>query len=154
MSVQKTLEKLDGSGVLHFSVFIENKVGALLKIVKLLNEHSVEVLAISILDSSESGITRIIVSDPDRVQYLFDKHGIAYTTSEVLLVELPQSSSDLAHILGSLLMAEINISFAYPLLIRPRGRSVLAIHPDDMECACSVLMGEHFKLLNQSDISR
>jgi hypothetical protein len=154
MSVRKILEKLDGIGVLHFSVFIENKVGALLKIVKLLNEHSVDVLAISLLDSSESGITRIIVSDPDRVKYLFDKHDIAYTTSEVLLVELPQSSSDLAHILSSLLMAEVNISFAYPLLIRPRGKSVLAIHPDDMECASSVLMGQHFTLLNQSDISR
>lgn len=148
------MEKRGGAAVCHFSVFIENKVGALLKMIKLLNEHSVEVLAMSILDSAESGIARILVSDPDRVKELFDQFDIAYTVSQVLLVELPQSSSDLGHIFASLLTAEVNVLFAYPLLIRPRGKSVLALQPDDMECASSVLMGQSFQLLNQSDISR
>lgn len=154
MSTRNPLARSNSAAVRHFSVFIENKVGAILKIVKLLNENNVDVLGMSILDSSESGIIRIIVSDPGRVKQLLDEHTIAYNLSEVLLVELPQSSSELAQIFTSLLMAEVNVSFAYPLLIRPRGKSVLALHPDDIECASSVLMSQRFQLLNQSDISR
>jgi len=154
MPTQKTSKNLDGAAVCHFSVLIENKVGALLKVVKLLNENGVDVLTMSMLDSAESGIMRIIVSDPDRVKRLFDQEEIAYILSKVLLVELPQSSSDLAKILASLLIAEVSVLFAYPLLIRPRGKSILALHTDDMECASSVLMSHRFQLLNQSDISR
>jgi hypothetical protein len=51
-------------------------------------------------------------------------------------------------------MAEVNVHFSYPLLVRPRGRALLAIHLDDIECASSVLIGEGFKLLNQGDLSR
>jgi hypothetical protein len=51
-------------------------------------------------------------------------------------------------------MAEVNVHFAYPLLIRPRGFATIALHVDDTECASSVLMGEGFKILSQSDISR
>ena len=154
MFAQKTLERLDGMAVYHFSVFIENKVGALLEVVKLINEHSVAVLAVSMVDSSESAIARLIVSDPDRVKQLFNERDIPHSISTVLLVELPQSSSDFAQVLTSLLMAEVNVSFAYSLLIRPRGKAVLVLHPDDRECASSVLISQGFQLLNQSDLSR
>ena len=57
-------------------------------------------------------------------------------------------------ILSTLLMAEVNVHFSYPLLTRPNGRAALAMHVDDSECASSVLIGEGFRLLSQSDISR
>jgi hypothetical protein len=57
-------------------------------------------------------------------------------------------------LLAALVMAEVNVHFAYPLLIRPRGFSAIALHVDDTDCASSVLMGEGFKLLSQDDISR
>jgi hypothetical protein len=51
-------------------------------------------------------------------------------------------------------MAEVNVHFTYPLLTHPRGFAALALHVDDTECATSVLQGEGFQLLSQSDISR
>jgi hypothetical protein len=87
-----TTERTGGTQVRHFSVFLQNKVGALLEVVKLLNEHSVTVLALSILDSSESSIGRMVVSDPDRVAALFSEHDIPHSECEVLVVELPPSS--------------------------------------------------------------
>jgi hypothetical protein len=51
-------------------------------------------------------------------------------------------------------MAEVNIYFSYPLMIRPRGRAVLVMHIDDLECSTSVLLGEQFKILTQDDLSR
>lgn len=149
-----TTEKLESQPVRQFSVFLQNKVGALLEVVKLLNEHNVVVLALSIQDSSESSIGRMVVSDPDRVAALFHEHDIPFSQCEVLVVELRDGADDLSKVLASLLMAEVNIFFSYPLLIRPRGRAVLAMHLDDIECSASVLRGNGFQILNQADLSR
>lgn len=149
-----TIEKLNDEGVQHFSIFLDNKVGALLEVVKLINERNIVVLALSIQDSAESSICRFIVSDPEQVEALFDEFDIAYHVSEVLVVELKDGATDLAHVLASLLKAEVNLLFSYPMLIRPRGRALLAMHVDDIECSSSVLRGDGFRVLNQSDLSR
>lgn len=149
-----TTERVSGPQVRQFSVFLQNKVGALLEVVKLLDESNVSVLALSIQDSSESAIARMIVSDPERVSELFEEQDIPFSQCEVLVVELPNGAEDLSRVLASLLMAEVNILFSYPLLIRPRGRSVLVMHIDDTDCSTSVLSGEGFPILTQSDLSR
>ncbi len=154
MPTAPTTEKLESPQVRQFSVFLQNKVGALLEVVKLLNEHNVVVLALSIQDSSESSIGRMVVSDPDRVVALFHEHDIPFSHCEVLVVELREGANDLSKVLAALLMAEVNIFFSYPLLIRPRGRAVLVMHLDDLECSSSVLRGDGFKLLTQADLSR
>lgn len=154
MTAAPTTEKLDSHQVRQFSVFLQNKVGALLEIVKLLNEHNVVVLALSIQDSSESSIGRMVVSDPERVKMLFHEHDIPFSECEVLVVELTEGAADLAKVLAALLMAEVNIFFSYPLLVRPRGRAVLAMHLDDLECSSSVLRGDGFQILTQADLSR
>lgn len=154
MSSVSTTEKIDSVPVRQFSVFLQNKVGALLEVVKLLNEHHVVVLALSIQDSSESSIGRMVVSDPERVSQLFHEHEIPFSECEVLVVELREGAADLARVLASLLMAEVNIYFSYPLLVRPRGRALLAMHLDDTECSSSVLRGNGFTILNQADLSR
>lgn len=154
MASSSTAEKLASTPVRQFSVFLQNKVGALLEVVKLLNEHNVVVLALSIQDSSESSIGRMIVSDPESVSRLFHEHEIPFSECEVLVVELREGAADLAKALSALLMAEVNIFFSYPLLIRPRGRAVLVMHLDDTECSSSVLRGEGFKILTQADLSR
>lgn len=147
-------EGLYGPQVRQFSVFLQNKVGALMEVVKLLNEHSILVLALSILDTSETSIVRIIVSDPDHVEELFKQRDIAYSVCDVLVVELREGANDLVKVLSSLLKAEVNVFFSYPLLTRPRGRAVLAMHLDDIECASVVLRGDGFVLLTQEDLSR
>jgi hypothetical protein len=149
-----TAEKLNTPQVRQFSVFLQNKVGALLEIVRLLEANSIVVLALSIAESYESAISRIIVSDPERTEELFRKHDIPHSHCELMVVELTNGPSDLSVMLAALLMAEVNIHFSYPLLVRPRGRSVLALHLDDIECAASVLTGEGFHLLAQGDLSR
>jgi len=149
-----TAEKLNSPQVRQFSVFLQNKVGALLEVVKLLNERNVVVLALSIQDSSESSIGRMVVSDPDLVVALFEEHEIPFSECEVLVVELPEGAADLAKVLSALLKAEVNIYFSYPLMVRPRGRAVIAMHVDDTECSSSVLTGDGFKTLTQADLSR
>lgn len=154
MPALATTEKVSGPQVRQFSVFLQNKVGALLEIVKLLDSHNVVVLALSIQDSSESAIARMIVSDPDLVSELFQQEDIPHGACDVLVIELADGPADLSKVLAALLMAEVNIIFSYPLLIRPRGRSVLVMHVDDIDCSSNVLLGEGFVILTQSDLSR
>lgn len=138
----------------QFSVFLPNKVGAMLDIVKLLNTHHTHVLALSISESTDSAIARIVVSDPDTVERLFRENDVAFGVCEMLVVEMREVATELLKVLAALLMAEVNLHFTYPLLTRPHGMAALALHVDDPECASSVLMGEGFHLLSQADLSR
>ena len=149
-----TVEKIDGPRVNQFSIFLPNKVGALLDIVKLLNDHNVHVVAISVQDSADTAIVRIVVSDPESVQDAFREHDIPFSMCQLCVVELKEGATELGKVLAALLAAEVNIFGAYALLTRPRGRTALAIHVEDDECACAVLNSHGFTILSQSDISR
>jgi hypothetical protein len=154
LDLPETTSRTEGPLVRQFSVFLPNKVGALLEIVKLLNTHNTHVVALSVSESTDSAIARLVVSDPQRVEELFRKHDVPFGVCEVVVVEMREVASQLAQLFAALLMAEVNVHFTYPLLTRPRGMAALALHVDDSECASSVLLGQGFKILSQADISR
>ena len=153
-NLPQTSSKLEGPLVKQFSVFLPNKVGAMLEIVKLLSTHHTHVVALSVSESTDSAIARIIASDPQGVEKLFRENNVGLGVSQVVVVEMKEVATQLVKLLAALVMAEVNVHFAYPLLIRPRGFSAIALHVDDTDCASSVLMGEGFKMLSQDDISR
>ena len=140
--------------VRQFSVFMENKVGRLLDIVKMFAQAQVHVVALSILDTADAAIVRLVTDDPDKARALFQEHGLAFTEVALVVVELSSSAADLKAVLSALLQAECNIHSAYSLLTRPRGKAALALHVEDRDCASSVLQANQFKLLTQRDISR
>ena len=140
--------------VRQFSVFMENKVGRLLDIVKMFSQAQVHVVALSILDTADAAIVRLVTDDPDKARALFQEHGLAFTEVSLVVVELSSSAADLKAVLAALLQAECNIHSAYSLLTRPRGKAALALHVEDSEVASSVLQANQFKLLTQRDISR
>ena len=143
-----------GEEVKQFSVFLENKVGRLLDIVKMFDQARIHVVALSILDTSDAAIVRLVTDDPDRARTIFQEHGLAFTEVSLVVVELSSSAADLKAVLTALLQAECNIHSAYSLLTRPRGKAALALHVEDSEVASSVLQASQFKLLTQRDISR
>lgn len=150
----RTTEKEEGPRVKQFSIFLKNKVGALLDVVKLLNDNHVEVLAVNVQDSADAAIVRLVVSDPDSVQSLFTANEIAFSTCDLVVVELKEGATELGKVLTALLMAEVNIHGSNSLLTRPRGHAALALHVEDEECACAVLRSHGFRILSQTDISR
>jgi len=154
VDLPETTSKMGGPLVKQFSVFLPNKVGAMLDIVKMLNTNNTHVVALSVSESTDSAIARIVVSDPERVEKLFRENNVGFGVCEVVVVEMREVATQLVKLLAALFMAEVNVHFTYPLLTRPRGFAALALHVDDTECASSVLMGEGFKILSQSDISR
>src|SRR5207245_11740545 len=140
-NVPQTSSKLAGPLVKQFSVFLPNKVGAMLEIVKLLSAHHTHVVALSISESTDSAIARIIASDPQGVENLFRENNVGFGVSQVVVVEMREVVTRLVELLAALVMAEVNVHFAYPLLIRLRGFCAIALHVESRDSACGVLMG-------------
>jgi len=154
LDLPQTTSKRDGPLVKQFSVFLPNKVGAMLDVLKLLNAHDYHVMAMSVSESTDSAIARVMVSDPDGVEKLFRQNNIAFGMCEVVVVEMREVATELSKLFATLFMGEVNVHFTYPLLMRPRGQAALALHVDDNDCAISVLTGAGFHMLSQTDISR
>ncbi len=150
----KTLEDTQDHKVRQFSVFLENKAGRLLEIVQFFAQHNVHVVALTVLDTADCAVARMVVDDPDRARSIFQEHAIAFSETNLVVVELPSSATDLKNVLCALLQAEVNIHFTYSFLTRPRGKAALAMCVEDEECARSVLLQNSFKILTQRDISR
>jgi len=143
-----------GSPVRQFSILLPNRAGALASMVKLLRCSSIEVIGLSVQDSRDATIARIVVSDPDTTTQRFMEKGIPFTSCDLLVVALRESGPGLLQCLDVLMVAETNIDFAYALLPGLHGQSLLAMHVEDHEFAGAVLMRSGFKLVFQEDLSR
>lgn len=143
-----------GSPVRQLAVFLHNRVGALLGLVKLLNEHRIEVLGFSVQDSVELTLVRLVVSDPGTAEAVFAEQGLSCVSRPIVVVELREGVHDLGHALGALLAAEINIQHSYPLLVHPGGRPLLALCLDEVDVGAESLGKSGFRVLSQGDLSR
>ncbi len=139
--------------VKQFSVFTENRVGRLHDLTALLKDNNVHVMAITVLDTTDCAIDRLIVDDPGKARELMISNDFPYSECNVLAVEITDES-ELNGVLAALLEAEINIHYIYSFIKRPEGRSALAINAEDIEVAAQALNRRGFRVLTQRDIAR
>ena len=139
--------------VKQFSVFTENRVGRLHDLTSLFKAHNVHIMALTILDTTDCAIDRLIVDDPDRARELMVNNDFPYSESTVLAVEI-NDESDLNGVLAALLEAEINIHYIYSFIKRPEGRCALAMHVEDPDVAAQALTRRGYRVLTQCDIAR
>lgn len=147
-------ESLQPPLVRQFAVFLENKVGALLDLTRTLGEANIHICGLSVVDTADSSVVRMVVDDPDRCHEVLHEAQFAASESTIIVVELPQGPEKLANVLRQLVAAEVNIQYTYSLMIRPRGKSLLALHCEDPEFAREVLAKAGYVVLAQRDISR
>jgi hypothetical protein len=142
--------------VRQFTVFLENRVGRLTMLMRSLEEGD-RVAAMSIEESADAALVRVICSDPEEGRGKLRQSGFSFSESEVLAVELPtaqrSSKQPLIAICSALLAAEINIHYVYPLLVRPRGPA-LVLYVDDPTLAAQLLIRKGFVLLGESDLRK
>ena len=139
--------------VKQFSVFVPNRVGQLYDLTALLTKHNVHVMAMTIHDTTDCAIDRLIVDDPDRARELMAATNFAFTECDVIVVELTDESQ-LKGVLSALLTVEINIHYLYAFFMRPEGKSAVALNVEDTDLAASALNTQGFRVLTQRDISR
>ena len=139
--------------VKQFSVFAENRVGRLHDLTALFRDHNVHVIAMTVLDTTDSAIVRVIVDDPDMARELMVNNDFPYSEGEVLTVEITDESQ-LNGVLAALFEAEINVHYVYSFLKRPESRGALVIHAEDPEEATQALSLRGYRILTQSEIAR
>jgi hypothetical protein len=140
-------------GVIQFSVFTPNRLGRLHEFVSLLHSQNVHVLALTVLDTTDSAIVRLVADDPEKARELLHTHGFPFTESELVAVEV-SSPDELNGLITALLEAELNINYLYSFIPHPHGKSIVGLSMEDNEIAEQVLKRHQFPVLKQSDISR
>jgi hypothetical protein len=152
-------QTLNGAGfespkVRQFTVFLENRVGRLQTLVRALETGSGKIVALSIEESADCALVRLICSDPDESREVLRAANFSFGESELLAVELPRKSKQpLIEICSALLAAEINIHYSYPLLLHPRGPS-LVLYVEDPTLAAFLLIKKGFRLIGESDLKQ
>ena len=113
--------------VRQFSVMMPNRVGAFSSLSNLMSRREIEVIGLSMQDSRDATVARLIVNDPDSAEELFMEQGIAYTLSELVVVKMKESGADLKKCLNVLYEAETNLDYAFSLMVQHQGHSLLAL---------------------------
>ena len=148
-----TARARDWPSVRQFNVFIENRVGALLDVLRQFDSTDIRIISLNIVDSADCAIIRLVLTDPERSLEILQQKGFAVTESDLLVVQLPEGNQGLVQICKALLGAEINIHYAYPLLVGPAGRAALALHVEDHETAMQNLVSQGFTVFTENDLN-
>lgn len=135
----------------QFSVFLDNRVGKLLDLTEVFDNQPLTLAGLSVLDSANHAVVRILTSNSELARRLLARHDLPFSEAEVLAVELDNTRT-MSRMCQSLLACELNVYYIYPLLIRPRGRAVVAMQTDDVQLSAQVLRKKNFTLLAENDM--
>ncbi len=149
----ETMHGRSWPSITQFSVFLENRVGQLLEVVRAFQGSKVKIVGLSISDSADCSIIRIILSHPEQGREILVQSEMAFAENELVLVELPLGPQSLVELCSALLQAEINIHYAYPLIIHPHHRAAVALHVDNIEQASVNLRAQGFEILCEADLT-
>src|SRR5262245_42583670 len=149
----KMISRRRPEAVLQFSVFTPNRLGRLHDLVKLLGSQSVHVLALMVMDTTDSSIIRVVVDDPEKGRELLQRNDFPFTESPLVVVEV-SSPNELNRLMAALLEAELNINYLYSFIPHSHGKSLLGLSMEDNDMAEQVLKRHQFPVLKQADISR
>ncbi len=138
--------------VVQFSVFTPNRLGHLHRLVGLLHKQEVQVLGLTVVDSTDTSIVRLVVDDPDRARALLTHENVPFSENTLVVVEA--NASDVGRLMSVLHEAELDINYLYPFIPHPHGKTMIGLSSGDNEIAEQALGKSSFRTLRQVDIVR
>ena len=149
----ETLQGRNWPSVTQFSVFLENRVGQLLEVLRAFHGSKVKIVGLTISDSADCSILRLVLSHPEQGREILGLAKLAFAENELLVTDLPSGPASLVDVGTSLLQAEINVYYAYPLIVHPHGRPAVALHVDNIEQGSVTLRAMGFEILCEADLA-
>lgn len=137
----------------QLSVFIENKEGRLGEVLEVLKTHQVSVISLSLADTSEYGLLRMITSDPQAGQEALKEEGFSAMLTDVLAVRLPHYVGSLQEVLGHVFQAGLNVEYMYALSNKEDEASIICKISNGDEAA-RLLQSKDVELYSQEDVLR
>ncbi len=139
----------------QLSIFIENKNGTLLRVLEILKEAQIQIIASTISDTVDYGIFRIICSNPSQAYQLLRAQGLSVTISDVFAIELDNTPGQAATALSAFTSNGINISYMYSFLVS--GKGIIVFRTSDTEKAREIISLKSLKFISEdrlADIAR
>ena len=136
----------------QLTVFVENGPGRLLEITETLGQANIDLRALSIADTAEFGIARIIASDHQRAVSLLRDAGFAVSTTKVLAVSLDDEPGALVKVLRILANEKINIEYLYAFITRRKGQAYVVFRVEDNDAASAALEKHGITVAGVGDI--
>ncbi len=148
-----TLRNPGREPIRQFVIYAENKVGWLNDFIEMLRTEGIHVMAISVLDTTDSAVIRLVPNYPKETARLLKSRSISFMERNILAVEI-EGEDSLQMITQSLLHAEINIHYVYPFLYQPNNKPVLALAMEDADIGEEALAKHRLRILMQDDFAR
>ena len=137
--------------IIHqLSVFLENKSGRLTEVLEVLGEENIRITALSVADTQEFGILRLIVSDPEKARELLKNHSFTVNLTEVISVIAPNEAKHYAKVLR--ILSDLDISVEYTYAFSSGKKSVIVLRCSNNEKAIEALKEHEMDLLRASDL--
>lgn len=133
----------------QISIFVENKPGRLAEITALLAENQIDIRALSIADTTDYGILRLIVNDPQKAESILKADGLTVSITEVLGIGIPDTPGGFAKAIGVLSEEGIGVEYAYAFITPEVGTAYVIIRVADNEKALSVLKEAGIQIINE-----
>ena len=150
----ETMRGRDWPSVRQFNVFLANRMGALLDLVRRFEMTDVRVVSLTVVETADCAIIRLVPSDYERAFEILTAAKLPFTESDLMVVKIPDNDQPLLTITKAFLAGEYNIHYMYPLLIGvgPMGSTAVAIHVDSFEAATAHMQDLGFTLFTESDL--
>lgn len=137
--------------IMQLSVFLENKPGHMGAICRKLAEEGINLLTLSVADTQQYGVLRLIVSEWQRARDIL-REGSLVSTTEVVATQIPDRPGGLADILDILAAANLNVEYMYGFTSRENGRAILVFRFDDPDAAVKVLQESGVGVLDSVEL--
>lgn len=134
----------------QISIFIENKSGRLAEITRILGDAAISIRALSLADTSDFGILRLIVNDTQKASSILKEKGFTVSKTEVVAVEVPDHPGGLSAILQALDREAINVEYMYAFVERCGSNAVIIFRFDETDKAIATLQANNFNMLEGS----
>ena len=129
--------------VKQLSIFLENKPGTLSKVCRALAHESINVYAMTVSDTIDHAVIRIVLSDPDKAVRMFESSGVLVVETEVIQIDLRNEPGQLAKLSDKLSLGGVNIDYAYCAADEEQKKGALILRVDDAKKAMKLLKGFH-----------
>lgn len=136
----------------QISIFLENKAGRLLHVTRTLGEAGINIRALSIADTSDFGILRIIVNDPDKAYKILKEAGFTVSETEVVAVQVPDTPGSLAGILEQMNEENLNIEYLYAFIGTNADNALVIFKVEDITRALEAFRKKGIKYMEESEL--
>ena len=135
----------------QISIFVENQPGKLAELTRLLADANIDLRTLSLADTRDFGILRVIVNKPDETEKLLKENDWTYKTADVIGVKLPDRPGGVAEVLEVINEANVNVEYMYAFVNRIPGRADTVFRVDDIETTIKALRSKGIEILTPEE---